>query len=161
MLVDRDLEKWYKSFDTAIIAALYTWMVFVMTNFLDPYFMTARPATAMRKTLYSTFSCHDRASFQQNARAVYRQHYAKIRALVPKERLLEYRLGSGWEPLCTFLGKRVPNEEFPWKNESKEMEIWMRRTQIRVLKGGFVTAAKVLWMPVLVGAVAYVYMLLK
>jgi sulfotransferase family protein len=26
---------------------------------------------------------------------------------------LEYRVGQGWKPLCEFLGKDVPEEDFP------------------------------------------------
>lgn len=39
-----------------------------------------------------------------------------IRGLVPKDRLLEWYLGDGWEPLCGFLGKPVPDTEFPHVN---------------------------------------------
>lgn len=42
---------------------------------------------------------------------------------MPRERLLEYELGSGWPPICKFLGKDVPDrEEFPWAGESKLLE---------------------------------------
>lgn len=39
-----------------------------------------------------------------------------IRGLVPKERLLEWSVEDGWEPLCSFLGKPVPEEPFPHVN---------------------------------------------
>lgn len=39
-----------------------------------------------------------------------------IRGLVPKERLLEWSVEDGWAPLCTFLGKSVPEEPFPHAN---------------------------------------------
>lgn len=39
-----------------------------------------------------------------------------IRGLVPKERLLEWYIDDGWEPLCNFLGKPVPSMEFPHAN---------------------------------------------
>ena len=38
----------------------------------------------------------------------YRAHNAAVKALVPKEKLLVYKIGDGWEPLCKFLGKPVP-----------------------------------------------------
>lgn len=42
-----------------------------------------------------------------------------IRGLVPKERLLEWSVEDGWEPLCKFLGKPVPeNEPFPHANSA-------------------------------------------
>lgn len=39
-----------------------------------------------------------------------------IRGLVPKERLLEWSVEDGWEPLCRFLGKPIPEEPFPHVN---------------------------------------------
>lgn len=39
-----------------------------------------------------------------------------IRGLVPKERLLEWSIEDGWEPLCEFLGKPIPKEPFPHTN---------------------------------------------
>jgi hypothetical protein len=39
-----------------------------------------------------------------------------IRGLVPKERLLEWYIEDGWEPLCKFLCKPVPEVEFPHAN---------------------------------------------
>lgn len=59
---------------------------------------------------------------KQNSRRVYREHYAEIRRVAPKERLLEYDLGSGWEPLCSFLGKEIPTVAFPHANETKTLK---------------------------------------
>jgi hypothetical protein len=39
-----------------------------------------------------------------------------IRGLVHKDRLLEWYIEDGWEPLCKFLGKPVPKVEFPHAN---------------------------------------------
>lgn len=54
-----------------------------------------------------------------------------IRGLVPKERLLEWNVKDGWEPLCEFLGKPVPDEPFPHVNAAagwagQEMKIGQR-----------------------------------
>lgn len=51
------------------------------------------------------------------ARETHDRYFDDIRRLVPSERRLEYRLNSGWEPLCAFLGKDVPNLPFPRVNE--------------------------------------------
>ena len=55
------------------------------------------------------------------AKMRYREHYELIRRIVLKERLLEYKLGGGWEPLCDFLGKEVPDVEFSKVNETAFM----------------------------------------
>lgn len=39
---------------------------------------------------------------------------------MPEERLLEYEIKEGWEPLCRFLGKEVPGEDFPRVNDTGE-----------------------------------------
>ena len=42
--------------------------------------------------------------------------------MVPKERLLEMDLQDGWEPLCKFLGKPIPDEPFPRSNEAAAVQ---------------------------------------
>ena len=41
----------------------------------------------------------------------YRDHYEHVRSVVPKEKILEFKAGDGYEPLCRFLGKPVPKDE--------------------------------------------------
>jgi Sulfotransferase domain len=48
---------------------------------------------------------------------VYSQHNQRVRELVPKNRLLEYNVKEGWEPLCKYLGVEVPDQPFPRLNE--------------------------------------------
>jgi hypothetical protein len=40
---------------------------------------------------------------------------------VPAEKLLVHRASDGWEPLCEFLGVRVPKEPYPRVNSREEM----------------------------------------
>lgn len=47
----------------------------------------------------------------------YLEHNALVRKVCPPERLLEFKLGSGWEPLCEFLGKEVPEGPYPNVND--------------------------------------------
>ncbi|KAK3680892.1 hypothetical protein B0T22DRAFT_495165 [Podospora appendiculata] len=67
------------------------------------------------------------------------EHCAMIRRLVPKDRLLEWYVEDGWEPLCKFLGKPVPNMPFPHENTAaggwKARE---RQCNERWVKGAFV-----------------------
>ena len=50
------------------------------------------------------------------AMAAYERHNEAVRRAVPSERLLEWRPGDGWEPLCAALGVPVPREPFPHEN---------------------------------------------
>lgn len=47
------------------------------------------------------------------------EHCNMIRGLVHKDHLLEWYIEDGWEPLCKFLGKPIPNVEFPHANAAK------------------------------------------
>jgi hypothetical protein len=46
----------------------------------------------------------------------FHRHEAEVKAAIPAERLLVYPVGSGWAPLCAFLGVPVPDEPFPTEN---------------------------------------------
>lgn len=70
----------------------------------------------------------------EHLRGVYDRHNAMVKELVPPERLLLYRLGSGWEPLCEFLGEEVPDGEFPHGNESAAVVRTIWNKQVRTVK---------------------------
>jgi len=48
---------------------------------------------------------------------VYQQHVRRVRDLVPPQRLLQFRVGQGWDPLCEFLEVPAPQEVFPRVND--------------------------------------------
>ncbi len=50
---------------------------------------------------------------------LFRTHSAAVRAEVPPERLLVYRVSQGWGPLCAFLGVPVPEADFPRLNNAE------------------------------------------
>lgn len=66
----------------------------------------------------------DDVVFDDRAAAVaaYERHNAEVAAGVAPDRLLVYEVGSGWEPLCDFLGLDVPNEAFPHSNTTEEFQ---------------------------------------
>ena len=86
---------------------------------------------------------NDRAQLRQT----YRDHYAHIRSVVPREKILEFRFGDGYEELCPFLGKPVPPDEaFPNINHPDNIiklhEALLRRTARAMLwKAGMTLGA--------------------
>ena len=54
--------------------------------------------------------------FKANGRAKFHAHNEKIRSLVPQDRLLEFHLGDGWDPLCKFLDVAKLDVEYPIGN---------------------------------------------
>ncbi len=51
-----------------------------------------------------------------------RRHDAQVRATAPAERLLVWRAGDGWEPICRALDLPVPDEPFPHRNTRAEFQ---------------------------------------
>lgn len=50
----------------------------------------------------------------------YNAHIDAVQAAVPADRLLTYELGSGWGPLCAFLGVPVPDTPYPSGNDQDD-----------------------------------------
>lgn len=113
----------------------------------DPRFLG--PITRLSyRVLTAFFRSRSRAELRVNAKKVYLEHYELVRRLTPKERLLEFELGAGWEPLCTFLGTAVPRMPFPRGNESavmrEKLRIVMRRGLLTAVRNGLVLGLGVL-----------------
>lgn len=57
---------------------------------------------------------------RETALAAYRARNAKVREVLPADRLLVFNPADGWEPLCAFLGAAVPDSPFPRSNARSE-----------------------------------------
>lgn len=64
-----------------------------------------------------------------HAIAVYEKNNADVQAAFDDDRLLVYHLGDGWEPLCRFLDRPVPDTPFPRSNSTAEFTEMMKKLQ--------------------------------
>jgi hypothetical protein len=53
-------------------------------------------------------------------KAAYERHNAHVRATAPADRLLDWKPGDGWEPICAALKLPVPDTPFPHVNTTDE-----------------------------------------
>ncbi|RYE56199.1 MAG: sulfotransferase family protein [Rhizobiaceae bacterium] len=95
------------------------WFESTQKTIFSPQLMALLPpqfSKMMWLTIHSLFdgAIHDRDCCVE----VYERHNAAVIAAVPAERLLVYRPGDGWEPLCAFLGCPVPEVPYPRLNDS-------------------------------------------
>ncbi|ETS73814.1 hypothetical protein PFICI_14760 [Pestalotiopsis fici W106-1] len=60
-------------------------------------------------------------------------HEEMVKRTVPPERLLIMKLSDGWEPLCKFLGKPIPDEPFPRVNDISAAEKVASGVVVRLL----------------------------
>lgn len=122
VLVQRDENKWYNSFAGVVIDSMFTPSSRLNRALVEPL-LGSKVGAVCLKLLQGWLESDDAEGMKARARSAYRRHYDEVKASVAKERLLEYRLGSGWKPLCDFLGKEVPDEPFPWVNEVDALQV--------------------------------------
>lgn len=66
--------------------------------------------------------------------ASYEDHNRRVRTLIPKEKLLEYNVEQGWQPLCDFLEiADCPNSPFPKTNSARSVQVQSISSQIAPL----------------------------
>ncbi|KAL7943897.1 hypothetical protein V8C42DRAFT_358629 [Trichoderma barbatum] len=121
ILVQRPFESWYASFDAAILQALFQPVRAFLFQWLIAPVTGITAFAAHPYIVFGSFKARNAGEARFNARAVYEEHYAAVRKIVPPENLLEFKLEDGWAPLCTFLGKEIPDAPFPRVNDRKNM----------------------------------------
>lgn len=63
------------------------------------------------------------------------EHYDMVRGLVPEGRRLEWSVEDGWQPLCRFLGKDIPDDPFPHANAAAGWAGQESKLMTRYFKG--------------------------
>ncbi|CAJ2499736.1 Uu.00g025890.m01.CDS01 [Anthostomella pinea] len=91
-----------------------------------------------QKTWLGYFHARNQAEILANSRQVYDEHYLSIGKAVPPARLLNFELAYGWEPLCKFLDKDIPDKPFPRINDTKALEEKMMKVTGTRIAAGFV-----------------------
>ncbi|KZT51674.1 TPR repeat-containing protein-like protein [Calocera cornea HHB12733] len=104
---------WWKSYTDTIMSVMTLWNGVLIYPFPAVFAMwsVGRNAESSKRRQYGVVGP-----------ACYEAHNARIKAIVPKEKLLVFNVKEGWEPLCNFLVVEVPNVPFPRKNETKELQ---------------------------------------
>jgi hypothetical protein len=121
ILVEREVESWFKSFDKNVISSFSAPLTRLLV-LLEPTFI-GKQGHIGSLLMRGQWQASSFSEWRQNAKPTYLAHNTQIKKRVPKEKLLVYQLGSGWEPLCEFLGKEVPRgKEFPRVNETEELK---------------------------------------
>ena len=108
ILTVRDPEAWFRSTQATIFAE--------STN--DRLAGNPELGEMMRKLVFGLFD--GRVHDHDHCIAAFERWNAEVIAAIPPERLLVYDVAEGWEPLCRFLGKAVPNTPFPSTNSTEE-----------------------------------------
>ncbi|KAJ5662714.1 hypothetical protein N7462_011640 [Penicillium macrosclerotiorum] len=118
IIVEREYAKWWPSFQHEVLDRVMIQPMAAINGFLALYLMGIPAVQAMRKIHFGFFHAQTRDEILANAQKTYEAHYRDVRAAVPPEQRLEYKMGDGWKPLCDFLGVEVPDVPFPRENDA-------------------------------------------
>lgn len=97
ILSQRSSESWHRSIDGTILARMR---------------VDSGIAPSLAKVVFD-----GRIDDRDHVIATYERNIAEVKATFGPDRLLVLDLGSGWEPLCAFLGVAVPDTPYPRGNE--------------------------------------------
>ncbi|KAL6891786.1 P-loop containing nucleoside triphosphate hydrolase protein [Trichoderma longibrachiatum] len=128
VLTNRDVDSWHAS----TMKTVYWRATDPELRWLSNFDWAASMYYPMLKKFFDTFFEGD---FPNRGKDVYRKHYEHVRSLVPKERLLEYKVTDGWGPLCEFLGDPIPKDcGFPNVNDNSDFVSRSRRRNRNQMK---------------------------
>ncbi len=150
VLCVRDEESWYKSLFKL------TSMLFQVEQRLGFLPRIRAHISTVRAFIDDIFdNCADnldqtKSLDKANSITVFNQGNQEIIDTIPRERLLVYRMGDGWQPLCEFLDVPIPDIPFPHANKNEsEVKKAMAIANLRDL--GYLLAFGILGIMLLIG----------
>ncbi|KAL8647579.1 MAG: hypothetical protein Q9226_006371 [Calogaya cf. arnoldii] len=104
VLSNRDIDQWHR-YDISAV---------------DP------PSAPWAEMFYKMWRIFAKGDFARYGKRAFHEHYERVRELVPSDRLLEYRVSEGWEPLCRFLDVDIPDCRYPAGNKQESFRQTVR-----------------------------------
>lgn len=110
VISNRSAESWYDSFSETIHKLM------LGADHAPP---PMQPFMAMGKAVLGKAGFYGPTT-REDLIAAYNAHMNAVKAEIPADRLLVLDYRDGWEPLCRFLGRPVPDEPFPRSNNRED-----------------------------------------
>ena len=155
VLIERDVDRWYESFNDSVIKGAAHPLVPIL-RVVDPGFVgkLGKLLDLVTRYYFQVQDPRDLEAWRRNARQTYLRHNDFVKTVTPEERLLLFRIEQGWEPLCKFLGKEVPDVPFPKVNEMKDVDEKAAAILQRSIRCALLSWAKLLAPVVVAGTAA-------
>ena len=112
----RDLDAWHISCEKTILGVSDSRLINFL-GLLDAFFVKR---FLRMHYLFIDGQFQSDEGFRKRDKEIHAAMHDEIQQIVPKKRLLEYKLAKGWGPLCKFFGHDIPKIPFPRMNESAE-----------------------------------------
>jgi hypothetical protein len=134
VLTVRDEQEWFESY-RRLMKAIHS---FRLIRFLPPLNRLWPYGQRMNQVIFGDDAINENGLNRSAFVTAYRNHNNRVRQSIPADKLLEFDVREGWEPLCQFLDKDVPSVPFPHRNAGSEgptkiLASAVRRLSMRVI----------------------------
>ena len=129
ILTVRNPEKWYKSATDTIFRGISgsphcLFGLHILNSLgLSVLSMEFQKKVIFREALRSDWS-------KDAVIETFIQHNQRVLSECPKDKLLVFEVSQGWEPLCKFLNKPIPDVPFPHVNDTASMQRFFNQLNI-------------------------------
>lgn len=117
-------EIWYNSIKSTIFLMIHpdykNWVMKFLTMHFKRFFYAYYTARQVIHDILKSDANDVQIHEKENAIESYNRHNQMIMSKYDKDRLLVFNVEQGWEPLCKFLGCKIPDVEFPVSNQKQE-----------------------------------------
>lgn len=120
----KDVDAWHRSFRDSVYAVVQNQALLFIALFDARFYFSTRSALLYCSTYWGG------KTFLSNGKKMYEEHYERLEADLKPGTYLSWAVEDGWEPLCKFLGKPVPETPFPSGNSLKQ---WEARTNAIIM----------------------------
>ncbi|KAF6514847.1 hypothetical protein HZS61_005981 [Fusarium oxysporum f. sp. conglutinans] len=152
----RDLDAWHESVVKTLVSVHENWALYVLSCLgKAPFWGWHVYERFMWPGLFRALDGNIETGIARNGKWVYKEHCNMIRGLVPKDKLLEWTVEDGWEPLCKFLEKPVPDGPFPHVNKASGWENHEAEVTKRYLMSALSGVAILSAVGIATGAIVY------
>ncbi|KAI7764064.1 hypothetical protein LZL87_006446 [Fusarium oxysporum] len=152
----KDLNAWHESAVKTLVTVHENWALYILSCLGKvPFWGWHVYERFMWPGLFRALDGNIETGIARNGKWVYKEHCNMIRGLVPKEKLLEWTVEDGWEPLCKFLDKPVPDEPFPHVNKASGWENHEAEVTKRYLMSALSGVAVLSAVGIATGAIVY------
>jgi hypothetical protein len=110
LLSIRDADEWWRSAHATIFE--------VMRRPIPPDPVASAQLAMIDAVLRTRFTAE--WDDEEAAKRAYVAHNERVRDAVPRDRLVEWRPGDGWKPICDALDVAVPDDPFPHVNTTAD-----------------------------------------
>jgi hypothetical protein len=133
----RDPESWHQS-------ALKTIYAFDPGPAIKIKLLLKMPFSSKARNLFKVIQLNDKSiwkkffegKFEDKAYAInkFNWHIEDVKQTIPKNQLLIFEAKDGWQPLCEFLNKPIPETPYPRSNKGENFHEWATGIVKDVLK---------------------------